>query len=42
VYIFLIDCEGHRDDQQVAQALAAVKEQANFFKIFGSYPVWVE
>lgn len=42
VYIFLIDCAGHRDDPQVAQALAAVKEQANFFKVFGSYPVWVE
>jgi prephenate dehydratase len=37
VYIFLIDCQGHRDDQEVAQALAAVREQANFFKIFGSY-----
>jgi prephenate dehydratase len=42
VYIFLIDCAGHRDDPQAAQALAAVKEQSNFFKIFGSYPVWVE
>ncbi len=40
VYIFLIDIEGHRDDLLVAQALAAVKEQADFFKVFGSYPVW--
>ncbi len=42
VYVFLIDVEGHRDDPLVAQALAAVKEQANFFKVFGSYPVWSE
>jgi len=42
VYIFLIDCEGHREDALVAQALAAVKEQSNFFKVFGSYPAWVE
>jgi len=42
VYIFLIDVEGHRDDPLVAQALAAVREQANFFKVFGSYPVWAE
>jgi prephenate dehydratase len=42
VYTFLIDVEGHRDDPLVAQALAAVKEQANFFKVFGSYPVWTE
>jgi prephenate dehydratase len=42
VYVFLIDLEGHRDDPLVAQALAAVKEQSNFFKVFGSYPAWVE
>jgi prephenate dehydratase len=42
VYIFLIDCDGHRDDALVAQALAAVKEQSNFFKVFGSYPAWRE
>lgn len=42
IYIFLIDCDGHREDPLVAQALAAVKEQSNFFKIFGSYPAWVE
>lgn len=41
VYVFLIDVGGHRDDPLVAQALAAVKEQANFFKVFGSYPEWV-
>jgi prephenate dehydratase len=40
VYIFLVDIEGHRDDAMVAQALAAVKEQAVFFRIFGSYPAW--
>jgi prephenate dehydratase len=42
VYVFLIDCDGHRDDPLVAQALAAVKEQSNFFKIFGSYPAWID
>jgi prephenate dehydratase len=42
VYIFLVDIEGHREDPLVAQALAAVKEQADFFKVFGSYPAWVE
>lgn len=42
VYVFLIDVEGHRNDPLVAQALAAVKEQANFFKVFGSYPAWLE
>jgi prephenate dehydratase len=40
VYIFLVDIEGHRDEPMVAQALAAVKEQAAYFRIFGSYPAW--
>ncbi|MBI2724523.1 MAG: prephenate dehydratase [Chloroflexi bacterium] len=39
VYVFLIDVEGHRQDPLVAQALAAVREQSDFFKVFGSYPV---
>jgi prephenate dehydratase len=42
VYIFLIDVEGHRDDPMLAQALAAVREQSSFFKVFGSYPAWRE
>ena len=42
VYIILVDSEGHRDHPQIAQALAAVREQSNFFKVFGSYPAWVE
>ena len=40
IYIFLVDIDGHRNDPMVAQALAAVKEQAAFFKVFGSYPAW--
>jgi prephenate dehydratase len=40
VYIFLVDIDGHRDDPMVEQALAAVREQASFFRIFGSYPAW--
>jgi prephenate dehydratase len=42
VYIFLVDLEGHRDDPLVAQALAAVREQADFFRVLGSYPAWRE
>jgi prephenate dehydratase len=40
VYIFLIDVEGHRKDPMLAQALAAVKEQSSYFRVFGSYPAW--
>jgi len=37
-YYFLVDCEGHRSDPRVAEALDAVREQTILFKIFGSYP----
>lgn len=40
VYVFLVDIEGHRDDPLIAQALAAVKEQSDLFRIFGSYPAY--
>jgi prephenate dehydratase len=38
IYIFLIDLDGHRIDDAVGEALAAVKAKAQFFRILGSYP----
>ena len=38
IYIFLVDLEGHRSEPVVAEALAAVRQKAFFFKVFGSYP----
>ena len=38
VYIFLIDMDGHRTDQLVAEALAAVESKASFYRALGSYP----
>lgn len=37
-YIFLIDLEGHRQDQIVNQTLLNVKSKVSTFKVFGSYP----
>lgn len=37
-YVFYIDLEGHQQDEHVAAALAEIREQAAFLKIFGSYP----
>ncbi|MEW6172424.1 MAG: prephenate dehydratase [Bacillota bacterium] len=39
-YIFFVDCEGHIEDPLVAQALKAIKERSDFFKILGAYPRW--
>ena len=41
-YIFLIDCDGHREDALVKEALEAVRSHTSVLKIFGSYPRWSE
>ena len=41
-YIFLVDLEGHRQDPHVVEALAKVEVLSNLFRIFGSYPRFVE
>jgi chorismate mutase/prephenate dehydratase len=37
-YNFFIDLDGHKDDEEVAGALAQVREKAAVFKVLGSYP----
>ena len=39
-YIFLIDCEGHREDPRVKAAIETLKVHTTMLKIFGSYPRW--
>ena len=39
-YIFLVDCEGHREDPLVREAIDNVRRQTSMLKIFGSYPRW--
>ena len=39
-YIFLVDINGHRNEQHVARALERIAAQTGLFKIFGSYPRW--
>ena len=37
-YVFFVDVEGHRQDEKLVQALAALENRASFVKILGSYP----
>ena len=39
-YIFLIDCAGHRQDEQVKEALEALRGSVSMMKVLGSYPRW--
>ena len=41
-YIFLMDLAGHRSDPTVAEALAKVQALSSLFRVFGSYPRYVE
>jgi prephenate dehydratase len=38
IYIFLIDVQGHHEDRALNAALEAVRSQAHYFRLFGSYP----
>lgn len=37
---FYLDFEGHKADQMVKEVFKELKEQTNFLKIMGSYPIW--
>ena len=40
-YVFFLDIEGHAQADNIAQALAALRERAAFVKVLGAYPVAV-
>ncbi|MBI2927594.1 MAG: ACT domain-containing protein, partial [Verrucomicrobia bacterium] len=37
-YIFFADCDGHKQDAKVAEAISHLAKHCNFVKILGSYP----
>jgi chorismate mutase/prephenate dehydratase len=37
-YLFFVDIEGHRDQPDIAAALAEVEQRASMFRVLGSYP----
>jgi hypothetical protein len=39
-YIFLVDINGHREEEHVAQALERLRKRTGMLKVFGSYPRW--
>lgn len=38
-YLFFIDVIGHKDDENLSQALKEVESKAAFFKLLGSFPI---
>ncbi|WP_297983008.1 prephenate dehydratase [uncultured Methanobrevibacter sp.] len=41
-YIFFIDMEGHRLDENISRILNELESNTSFFKVLGSYPVYSE
>jgi prephenate dehydratase len=41
-YIFLIDCDGHREDLLLGEAIQAVGDIVSTLRVMGSYPKWVQ
>lgn len=37
-YIFFVDISGHREDDDIRDALTMIKRKSSFFKFLGSYP----
>ena len=40
-YIFLIDCDGHREDSSLGDAIEAVRGKVSSLRVMGSYPKWI-
>lgn len=39
-YIFFVDILGHREDEDIRDAITMIKRKSSFFKFLGSYPNW--
>ncbi|MBA4359054.1 MAG: hypothetical protein C0405_15165 [Desulfovibrio sp.] len=37
-YAFFLDCLGHRQEEPVASAIAALQAETEMIKVLGSYP----
>ena len=40
-YIFFVDISGHREDDDIRDALTMIKRKSSFYKFLGSYPVFI-
>ncbi len=41
-YVFFIDCDGHRDDRLLSEAIEAVRGRVSSLRVMGSYPKWAQ
>ena len=41
-YVFFIDCDGHREDRLLGEAIEAISGRVSRLRVMGSYPKWAE
>ena len=41
-YVFFIDCDGHREDGLLGEAIGAIAGRVSSLRVLGSYPKWAE
>lgn len=41
-YVFFIDCDGHRRDPLMSEAIEAIRGKVSLLRVLGSYPKWAE
>lgn len=39
-YVFFVDCDGHREDPLLSEAIEAVRGKVSSLRVMGSYPKW--
>ena len=39
-YVLFIDCDGHREDRLLGEAIEAIRERVSSLRVLGSYPKW--
>ena len=40
-YVFLVDCDGHRNDPRMRDAIEEIQRRVSSLRVLGSYPKWV-
>ena len=41
-YVFFIDCDGHREDGLLGDAIESIRGRVSLMRVMGSYPRWTE
>ena len=39
-YVFFIDCDGHREDELLGEAIEVIRDRVSWLRVLGSYPKW--